>query len=179
MFSLIVIPLIVVVLFLAPEIINIVGGSDFSDAIPVLRILVFALASIFFGHLFTNILIAGSLQKKLMFALIIAAMINVGANIILIPIYSYTGAAVVSVVTEVFVFVVTMIMAIKYTSYRLSSIRLPFILFSGIAMVLVYLIIPLTPVLNTLIALVLYILLLFVFRVITRDDIMLILPKKS
>jgi O-antigen/teichoic acid export membrane protein len=178
-FFLIVIPLIIVVLFLAPEIIHVVGGSDFDNAIPVLRILIFALASIFFGHLFTNILIAGSLQKKLMFALIIAAIINVSANIIFIPIYSYTGAAVVSVITEIFVVIITMTMAIKYTPYKITSIQLPFILLAGITMIIIYLFSPLTTILNTFLSLLTYITLLFVFRVITRDDIMHILPKRS
>ncbi|MEN8252185.1 MAG: flippase [Patescibacteria group bacterium] len=179
MFTLIIVPMIIVVLFLAPEIINIVGGSDYAESTLVLQILVFALASIFYGHLFTNILIAGSMQKNLMFALIIAAIINISANIILIPDYSYNGAAIVSVVTEVFVFLTTMALAIKYTPYKLSSIRLPFIIFSGLAMIIVFMTVSLNPFITSFIALTLYVLLLFIFRVITRNDIMHILPKRS
>ncbi len=179
MFTLIVVPLVISVVFLAPDIIAIVGGPGFENSAPVLQILVFALASIFFGHLFTNILIAGSLQKKLMFALIIAAILNIGANIILIPIYSYTGAAVVSVITEVFVFLITMFLAIKYTSYEITTIRLPFILFAGASMILVYLFFPFSPFINAGFSIIIYSILLLTFRVITRNDIMHILPKRS
>jgi len=179
LFTLIVVPLVISVFFLAPQIIAIVGGAEFSDATSVLQILIFALALIFFGHLFTNILIAGNLQKKLMFALIIAAIINISANIILIPLYSYTGAAIVSVGTELFVVLITLFMAIRYTPYKITSIKLHSILLSGGAMLILYFILPFSPFVVAGLTTILYILLLFVFRVITRSDIMHILPKKS
>ncbi len=179
LFTLIVVPLTIVTIFLASDIIMIVGGAEFSDATQVLQILVFALAFIFFGHLFTNILIAGSQQKKLMFALIIAAIINISANIILIPLYTYTGAAIVSVITEFFVVVTTLFMALRYTTYRLTSIKLPFILISGGIMIIIYLTLSFSPFITTVITLIVYTLLLFTFRVITRDDIMHVLPKRS
>jgi O-antigen/teichoic acid export membrane protein len=178
-FTLIVIPLVIIVLFLAPDIINIVGGSAFSDASGVLQILVFALAFIFFGHLFTNILIAGSHQKKLMFALIIAAIINITANLILIPHYSYMGAAAVSVGTELFVVLITLFMSLKYTPYKITSIKLPFIILSGISMIILYFTLPFAPFVTTGIATITYFALLLVFRVITRDDIIQILPKRT
>lgn len=179
LFMLIVIPLVIVTLFLASDIINIVGGSAFGEATRVLQILIFALAFIFFGHLFTNILIAGAHQKKLMFALIIAAIINITANIILIPQYSYTGAAIVSVGTELFVVLITLFMALRYTPYKITSIKLPFIILSGGAMIILYLTAPFAPFITTGIAIILYGFLLFIFRVITRDDILHILPKRS
>ena len=179
LFALITVPLVIVTFFLAPHIIAIVNGPEFNNSTIVLQILIFALASIFFGHLFTNILIAGSQQKKLMLALIATAFINIIANIIFIPIYSYTGAAIVSVVTELFVVVTTILLVLHYTPYKFKSIKLPFILLSGSVMILLHFTLPFTPFVTAGISIIIYAILLFAFRVIERDDIMQILPKKA
>jgi len=179
LFTLITVPLVIVTFFLAPHIISIVNGPEFSESATVLQILIFALASIFFGHLFTNILIAGSQQKKLMLALIAAAIINIVANIILIPLYSYTGAAIVSVITEIFVVATTSFIVVRYTPYKFTSIKLPFILLAGSTMILIHLTLPLPPFITASISIIVYSILLFAFRVIRRDDIIHILPKKS
>lgn len=179
LFTLIIVPLVIITFFLAPNIIAIVNGSAFNKSTIVLQILIFALASIFFGHIFTNILIAGSQQKKLMTALIATAIINITANIIFIPIYSYNGAAIVSVITELFVVITTASLALHYTPYTFKSIKLPFILLSGGIMIIINLTIPFTPFITASISLTVYAILLFVFHVIERDDIIQILPKKS
>jgi len=178
LFTLIVVPLVIVTFFLAPHIIAIVNGSAFSSSAIVLQILIFALASIFFGHLFTNILIASSQQKKLMIALIAAAIINIVANIILIPLYSYTGAAIVSVITELFVVATTLFLVLRYTPYKFTSIKLPSIILAGGTMVAIHLTLPFAPFITASISIITYAILLFTFRVIERDDIMHILPKK-
>ncbi len=178
LFALITVPLVIITFFLAPHIIAIVNGPEFNNSTTVLQILIFALASIFFGHLFTNILIAGSQQKKLMLALIATAIINIVANIIFIPIYSYTGAATVSVVTELFVVITTILLVLRYTPYTFKSIKLPFILLAGGIMILLHFTLPFTPFIAAGISLIAYAILLFAFRVIERDDIIQILPKK-
>jgi len=179
LFILIIVPLVIITFFLAPHIIAIVNGPEFSDSVIVLQILIFALASIFFGHLFTNILIAGSQQKKLMIALIITAIINIVANIILIPLYSYIGAAIVSVITELFVVIVTFSMVLHYTPYKFKSVKLPSILLAGGAMTLLHITLPFAPFITAGISLTIYAVLLFAFRVIERNDIIQILPKRT
>jgi O-antigen/teichoic acid export membrane protein len=110
-------PLIVGVLFLAESIIQVIGGGGFSEAAAVLRILVFALAFIFFGNFYNSILIAGNLQKKLMFILGFAALTNISLNIYLIPKFSYFGSAYISVLTEFIVVACTSIIAAKKLGY--------------------------------------------------------------
>lgn len=179
LFILITTPLVIITFFLAPHIIAIVNGSEFSNSAVVLQILIFALASIFFGHLFTNILIAGSQQKKLMMALITASIINIVANIILIPLYSYTGAAIVSVITELFVVITTATLVLRYTPYKFKSIKLPHILLAGSIMIILHLTLPFAPFIIASISITTYAILLFAFRIIQRDDIIQILPRKS
>ncbi len=179
LFMIILIPLIVSTVFLAPEIISIVGGDEFLNAVPLLQILIFALACIFFGQLFTNILIAGSQQKKLMHVLIFAATFNIIFNIIFIYYYSYFGAAIISVLTELFVVIATMYLARKHTTFHLQSIRLPYIILAGTLMIIPILTLSVNHFVTIAISVVLYMILLFIFQVITYNDIMHILPKRS
>lgn len=102
-FALLVFPLTVGVWFTAEDIVTIVGGSDFISSGPVLRVLVFALGCVFFGNLFNAILLAGNNQKALMYILSGCAAINLSMNFVVIPQYSFMGAAYTSVLTEALV----------------------------------------------------------------------------
>lgn len=111
-------PIVVGTFFFAPAIIHIVSGGQFTESVPVLRILVFALGAIFFGQYFNMLLIAGSEQKKLMQALSVAAVFNVSLNLFLIPRYSYFGAAISSVATEILVVLLTATIAFRVLKFR-------------------------------------------------------------
>lgn len=131
-------PLVIGVLFLAPDIVAIISGDGFSEAAPVLRILVFALACIFFGNYFNMLLIVSNAQKKLMKALLFVAVVNILLNFYAIPHYSYTGAAVVSVFTEFLVVVLSSILVYRHLRYIPSFERLGTIFLSGLVMTLVF-----------------------------------------
>jgi len=117
-FLILVVPLLVGTLFLADSIMQVIGGSEFKESGDVLRILIFALAFIFFGNITNTMLIVGNLQKKLMYALSLCAIFNVGSNLLVIPRYSYMGTAVTSAITEFFVVVLTTYLIIKYIKYK-------------------------------------------------------------
>lgn len=133
-FFLIIVPLIVGVMFLSESIIGIIGGSDFIISANVLRLLVLALAFIFFGHFFNTILLSANFQKKLMKVLAFCAVFNISLNFLLIPMYSYNGAAIVSVATEFLVVVLTAYLTIKHVKYKFATNGWERILLSGVAM---------------------------------------------
>ncbi len=133
-FLILIVPIIIGTLFLSEGIIHLIGGAAFAQSANILRILVFALAFIFFGNFFNSILIAGNHQKKLLWALVACAIFNVVANIIFIPIFSYTGSAIVSAFTEFFVAATGFILTVKYINYAPSFRPLARILLSGAAM---------------------------------------------
>ncbi|MCD6149365.1 flippase [bacterium] len=133
-FCILTVPLIVGALFLAEKIIGLIGGAGFMESANILRVLIFALAFIFFGHFFNSILLAGSLQKKLMEVLAFCAIFNVGTNLIAIPCYSYRGAAIASVFTEMLVVALTFCLTVKYLDYRPKIEKWKGFLFSGLAM---------------------------------------------
>lgn len=133
-FVIIIIPLIVGTLFLSEGVIHLIGGAAFLEAANTLRILIFALAFIFFGGLFNNILIASNNQKKMLWMLIGCAVFNVSANIIFIPTYSYTASAIISTLTEFLVALVGLILTVKYTGYKPTIKHFPRVLLSGFMM---------------------------------------------
>lgn len=133
-FLILVIPMIIGTLFLSEGIINLIGGNSFLEASNTLRILIFALSFIFFGNLFNNILIASNHQKKMLIALGFCAVFNVSANLLLIPKFSYTAAASVSVATEFLVAASGLFLVIKYVGYIPSLKNFFRILASGIIM---------------------------------------------
>lgn len=135
-FVILIVPIVIGTLFLAEPIIKLIGGSSFLQAANTLRILIFALAFIFFGGFFNNILIASNHQKKMLWMLIGCALFNVSANIIFIPTYSYTASAIISMLTEFFVAFTGFILTLKYVNYKPSIQNFSKILLSGTVMML-------------------------------------------
>lgn len=135
-FVLVTVPLVIGTLFLAKDIVNLIGGGQFFESAAVLKILVFAIVAIFFGTFFTNILIAANLQKKLMFIFGIAAIFNVLANLFFIPKFSYIAAANISVITEVLVTLMAFALVYKKVHYKPSLDKKIGIMLSGIIMAL-------------------------------------------
>lgn len=133
-FTVLVIPLVVGTFFLAEDIIHIIGGTGFEESANVLRILIFALAFIFFGNFFNSIMVAGNFQKKLMYILGLAAAVNITLNLIFIPKFSYMATSFNSVITEFLVAVLTFWAVAKKTGYLPKIEKLGGILFSGLMM---------------------------------------------
>lgn len=133
-FALFAAPLAVGGFFLAEHLVLLIGGAEFREAALPLRILIFSLAAIFFGNFFNAILIAGNLQKRLLATLSVVALFNIAANLFFIPLFSFIGAASISLATETGVAVGTAFLAARFLNYRPSFQGLPGILLSAGAM---------------------------------------------
>jgi O-antigen/teichoic acid export membrane protein len=103
-------PVLIATQFLAPQIIHLIGGSDFKESAEVLKILILAGALIYIGTLFSHAIIAMDKQKKLIPIYIFTSITSVIGYILFIPKYSYIGAAWMTVYSEA----VIAIMAIYY-----------------------------------------------------------------
>jgi O-antigen/teichoic acid export membrane protein len=135
-FVLVTTPLVIGTLFLAKDIVSLIGGGQFFESAVVLKILVFAIVAIFFGTFFINILIAANLQKKLMPIYGAAAIFNVAANFIFIPKFSYIASANISVITEALVAILAFAVVYKKIKYKPSLDKKYGIIFSGLIMAL-------------------------------------------
>jgi len=104
-----IIPLIIGVFFLSKQIVVLIAGEDFLLSAGVLNLLIIAGGIIFLGVLFSNMIISLKEQRKLAYIYGTGAVINLIANFIFIPKYSYYGAAWTTILTE---FIVTVLMLV-------------------------------------------------------------------
>lgn len=177
-FIILTIPMVISVQFLADEVVTAIGGSEFLRSGNVLRILILALAFIFFGQLFTNLLIAARKQAILMKILIFMAIFNLSLNIIFIPIYSYMAAAWISVITELLVVVISLWALAKNNVYKINVPKVYLIVFAGIIMFCTYYFSPLHLYFNVVLAVAIYFLILFSSRAISSEEVRQLLLRK-
>lgn len=102
-------PMIIGTLFLSSQIVVLIAGKEFILSAGVLNILIIATGIIFLGVLFSNMIISLEKQKALIYIYGFGAIINLIANFIFIPKYSYYGAAGTTVFTELVVTILMMI----------------------------------------------------------------------
>jgi O-antigen/teichoic acid export membrane protein len=133
-FVIIAIPIVLGGVSFSSQIIAIVSGSGFEESVSVLELLIVSLAFIFLGNFFNMLLIVGNHQKALMKTLFFVAVVNVIANLIIIPRFSYLGAAGTSLATELLVSVVTGILAFKLLSYKPSFGKIGRVFLSAVVM---------------------------------------------
>ncbi len=92
--------LVLMVVFLAEPLIRLLGGSQYLDAVPFVRIQSVALLAVYLGLVCQFALIAIRRQGALAIANGIALAIVIALGLILIPLYEDVGAAVAAVVGE-------------------------------------------------------------------------------
>ncbi|PJE59802.1 MAG: hypothetical protein COU85_01695 [Candidatus Portnoybacteria bacterium CG10_big_fil_rev_8_21_14_0_10_44_7] len=119
-FLLVAIPLTLGGVFLAKQIIYLLAGSDFAPAASALRWLMVALSLIFLGALYSNMLIAANLQKKLTLVYGVGAVVNLALNLVFIPRFSYNGAAATTVFTELLVTFLMFLFLARQIKFRPS-----------------------------------------------------------
>ena len=127
-------PIVVVALILATPIVVFVGGNEFADAAPILRILVIATASIFIGNLFANAVVAVNKQRQMVWAYLSTAVVAVVLNLLFIPKYTYIGAAWATVVTEVMIAGLSILMVWRTAKFRTSLVNVGKVFMAGAIM---------------------------------------------
>jgi len=84
----------------APLAINILGGSEFTASIPVLRILLLGLTIYFLTQPLSWMLVTLGNQKVLPFIYLVSSVINVSLNYLLIPRYSFYASSIITHLSE-------------------------------------------------------------------------------
>ena len=100
---------------LAKQIISLVFGADFAPAVIALQILIWTIVFTFAGATFVQILQSINRQLLITKISVMCLIINVILNLILIPRYSYVGASVATVITEI-----VLVSYIVYTTFQLG-----------------------------------------------------------
>lgn len=136
------IPMVVGGVILAYPIIFIVSSPDFLSRLNegfygsdiALQILFFAMLFQFLSVLFSFVLMAIDRQSKLLYINGACVIFNIVANLIVIPIYGFRGAASVSVLSELFILLITYFTAKRYLDFSISIKNLIKITFSALVM---------------------------------------------
>jgi O-antigen/teichoic acid export membrane protein len=118
-------PLSATTAVLAPEIVQLVAGSSFEDAVGPLRVLTLAAVFMFVNTLFSSLLIVYHEQRRLAWLIGITLLANVGVNLLLIPPFGPMGAAAATVFTEAASGVVMAVWAVRRGGLSLDLRPLP------------------------------------------------------
>lgn len=110
-------PLVAGAQFLGNPIMTRVAGKDFAASGPILQILIFAVAAIFLGTMFSHAVIALNKQKKMIRFYIFTSLSALIAYLVLIPKFSYFGAASVTIYSEVMIAVFSAYCVFKYSHF--------------------------------------------------------------
>jgi O-antigen/teichoic acid export membrane protein len=109
----IVLPIAVGGFLLSERIIQFVYGKEFLGAAIVLRILLFEMLLVFLTFLNTHSLNSMKLEKKALYAIASATVLNILLNLVFIPLYGAVGGAITSVVSEAFLLGVQLFILLK------------------------------------------------------------------
>jgi O-antigen/teichoic acid export membrane protein len=94
-----------VITFLSEDIILEIYGSEYYGSITALQVLIWATSIMFVNQLVSSTYIASGNQNVMAKISVFAALFNIGLNLTLIPLYSYTGASIATFITEFLVMV--------------------------------------------------------------------------
>jgi len=120
-FTIINIWLILIVWLMSEKIMLLVTGVEFVKSAPILNILVLAVVAIFFGTMFTYLVVAMGLQKQMLKFYFIAAVVGLGAYFFFIPRYSYWAASSITVLVEIFIFIAAFFLVKKKANLGLKT----------------------------------------------------------
>jgi O-antigen/teichoic acid export membrane protein len=122
-------PIVIASIPFSKEIIIFLSNSEFLGGAPILVILSIASVFIYLNILLGEIMIAKDLRRYLIVVAVLTLTLNIGANIIFIPKYSYTAAAYVTMASELLLFVlglskVLTFLPLKFDFWRMAKIGL-------------------------------------------------------
>jgi O-antigen/teichoic acid export membrane protein len=160
----------------ADKIILIIYGTAYASSILALQILIFVVPIIFVTSLFGNILGAINKQRIITIVASIIALFNIILNLILIPKYSYIGASFATVLTEGLGFILMYMYISKYFLRISITQNILKTVISGIitTLVLYYLKININWILTAVLGVFAYLLILYILKIITKEDLELL-----
>ena len=114
-FALIMIPLSIATVFYSLDIIRLIYGTAFDAASSALSILIWTVLLLFINGACTMLLQASHKEMTVTKIYGIAAVFNIGLNLFMIPLYSYNGAAITTVLSDLLILIL-----LSYMIYKLG-----------------------------------------------------------
>ena len=119
-FSIITIGMIAGTWLISTKIMELLAGSEFIESGPILNILIVATAMIFFGTLFTYLVVALQKQKEIIKYFLFAAILGIINYFIFIPRFSYWGAAYTTLAIEFLIVIFAYIVVRKSINLKIN-----------------------------------------------------------
>ncbi|MEE3325040.1 MAG: flippase [Methanosphaera sp.] len=167
------VPIVIGSVIYSHDIINIIFGSQYLDATVCLSVLMWAVIFMFLSGTTSTLLNAINKQFLVTKVAAVGAVFSVIMNYILISQYSYVGASMTSVLTELLVLIL-MLYSLHKTDFKLnikSTIKpILQVLLANIIMAFVLIYLQLPFVAGVFVAIVVYLVALFVTRAINDED---------
>jgi|GEM_PF-4036843 len=134
-------PIAAIFTIFSREIITVLYSEKYLTGAPALEVLAWAGAVIFCSSLLGNTLVAINRQNIGMAIAAVGLVLNIGLNLYLIPIYDFFGAAIATVITELFVAVIILLVVYFYGKilpfgYRLVKVLILTVLLSASIVIL-------------------------------------------
>ncbi len=121
--TIIAVPIAFGIAFFSDQIILLVYKEQFANSVLVLRILIWAVMLMFPSMILGNFLNAINKQKIFTYVTAISAVISIILNTILIPAYSYIGAAIATIITEGIV-LITLVFFVMKENYEFTKLSM-------------------------------------------------------
>lgn len=119
-------PMVVIISFTAPWMIRLLFGAAYMDAVPGLRVQIWATVFLYLAITGGNALISLGLEKINLALTAIAAMLNVALNLYCIPRWGFLGASVATVAAYFFLFAGITLAMIIIAKKKLTFKNAPF-----------------------------------------------------
>lgn len=111
-------PMAVGTQFVATKVMEIIAGPEFSASGSILRTLIWAGTAIFLGNMFAHAIIALNKQKEIIKAYLFVAISSLAGYLIFIPLFSYQGAAWITIYSEFAIALASYFVIWKNTHFR-------------------------------------------------------------
>lgn len=99
--------------------------TEFADSVNVLKILSLAIFFAYFNHLTGYTIVGLGKQRSYFSVALLALLFNIGANFIIIPRLSYYGAALITVLTEGLILIITTVFIARFLKITPSLFEFP------------------------------------------------------
>jgi len=174
------VPLVLGTLFVAQKLMLLIAGPAFSESGLVLQIIIFATAIIFINSLFGYTIVVLDKQRQMVWAYIFTAIISLIGYILTIPKYGYYGAAGFTIVSEALIFLFNFAVVIKTIKYWPKlAIFIKTLAASLIMSVCLYFLRDQNVILQLILASIIYVIALYLFKGFSKELILEIIKLKS
>jgi len=129
-----ILPMIFAIWLLGEKIMIFVAGPEFGLSGQLLKILILAVALIYLGALMGYGIVAAGLQKKMIKFYLLDAVVSLILYLIFIPVYGYFAAAILTVMTELFITLSAYYIMKRYIGITISWQRAGKALMAALAM---------------------------------------------